>query len=94
MKLTPNLEDFSSKIFEKKTTFLETGKDINNRIVYLLCTKEDLIKDITSLSSPHLVILEELIKSIEKKESSLEQNAYEIKDLNAFRKELTKIRAL
>ena len=94
MKLTPNLEDFSSKIFKEKPTTSKSKDDINNRIVYLPYTKEDLKNDIDLLSSPHLINLKDLIEAIEKKASNSEKKAYEVKDLNAFRKELTIIRAL
>lgn len=91
MKLTQNLEDFSSKIFEKKEY---DGKEINNRVVYLSCTKENLKEDIDSLKNPHLINLKDLIEAIEEKASDSEKKDYEIKDLNALRKELTRIKAL
>ena len=68
MKLTPNLEDFSSKIFKEKPTTSKSKDDINNRIVYLPYTKEDLKNDIDLLSSPHLINLKDLIEAIEKKQ--------------------------
>lgn len=91
MELTPNLEDFAFKIFEKKEY---ESKEINNRIVYLPCTREDLERDIDSLSNPHLINLKDLIKAIEEKASDSEKKAYEVKDLNALREELARIRAL
>lgn len=94
MELTPQLEDFSSKIFEKKQTALKTDEDINNRVIYLSYTKEDLERDIDSLGNQYLINLTYLIKAIEKKASSPEQNVYEVKDLNALREELTRIKTL
>ena len=91
MELTPNLEDFASKIFEKKEY---ESKEINNRIVYLPYTKEDLEKDINSLSNTYLINLKDLIKAIEKKASNSEKKAYEVKDLNAFRKEFERLKKM
>ena len=93
MKLTQNLEDFGSKIFEEKEY---KGKEINNRIIYLPYTREDLERDIDSLSNPYLINLKDLVKVIEEKEiySGVGVSTYEVKDLNALRKELTRIRAL
>lgn len=91
MKLTPNLEDFSSLIIDDKKE-----KGINNIVVHLRYSKENLIIEIDSMKNQNLSQLRTLVSQFEEKQDymGVGVSTYEVKDLNALRKELTKIKAL